>query len=688
MGADVKDLGLPPGFELDDEEIDIPDGFTLDDTPEPMPQKKPLTMRGLMDGTATPQLNENPTGGSRWAGLTQRAAVQAIPSAVMGLPALMVDANSSATNLLRKGYNAVAPSLGLEQTAYEQPFGTTKAVADLGVNAADAIGLPQPKTPGERMFVNVGTAGLSAFGGANLAARGGSALARAGSTGNAAYDMTARALTNLGDDTGLQVAGAIGGTMGTEAGENMRLGPIATMAMGVMGSITPGGAANVAKRAGGATMSLARPFTQEGREIIIGDVLNRKATNPTMAQARMATAQPIVPGSQPTIAQVSQDPGLIGLEKGLRNTLDAKNMTFAQRDSEQNLARQHYLDTMITPSQPVPDGIPAQRGTLEYAQQKRQNTIETNMEPAFAGGRQAEFGELQPIFSTIDRIRSNPRIGPRKDVQDAIAFAESRFNQPNVDIRNPETLYAIRKDLAFARDGKYNSEKSNLALARGEIAQVIRSVDDVIDSAAPGYRRYMDLYAKRSLPLDQQDQLRTLRDKGQSGISDMGTGVPVLEAGKFNKQFQSLLANGALRDTFRGDNAQRNYQHLVDKIGRVARDLDRGAAIRSPTIKAAGSDTMQNHSVAMIIGQMLGNNIVDTAVGKAAQTTLKPLSWIYQLPDEAMGNMLLEVAKDPNEAARLMRKASRYEIRLTAEALRKAAEKQGYGNVLYGQGEQ
>lgn len=681
---------LPDGRRLEfpddasDDEIDA----IVNEAPAEPTGGKNLTMAGLMDGSAIPQPNRNPSTSQQYAGLAQRAAVQAAPSAVLGLPALMVDANSAATNLLRKGYNAIAPKLGLEQTAYEQPFATSKAVADLGVDAADAIGLPKPQTKGQQIATNIATAGLSAFGGAGLASRAGRALASTGTTGNTAYDMTARALGDLGEQRALQAAGAVGGTMATEAGENMRLGPVATMALGVMGSLAPGGAAGIAKRAGGAGMSLARPFTQEGREIIIGDLLNRKATNPTMAQARMGASQELIPGSQPTIAQVSQDPGLIGLEKGLRNTLDAKNMTFAQRDSEQNLARQQYLDRMIMPSQPVAEGVQPQRGTLQYAQDKRASTIENNMEPAFAGGRPAEYPELQSIFGTIDRIKSNPRIGPRKDVQDALAFVEGRFNQPNVDIRNPETLYAIRKDLAYARDGKYNSDKSNLALARGELGQVIKSVDDVIDQAAPGYRRYMDLYAKRSIPLNQQEELANLKAKGQSQVSDMGTGVPVLEAGKFNAQFQKMLASGALRDTFKGDNAERNFQHLVDRIGRVARDLDRGAAVRSPTIKAAGSDTMQNQSVAMIIGQMLGNNIVDTAMGKAAQTTLKPLSWIYQLPDEAMGNMLLEVAKDPREASRLMRKASRYEIKLTAEALRKAAEKQGYGNFIYGQGQQ
>ncbi len=56
--------------------------------------------------------------------------------------------------------------------------------------------------------------------------------------------------------------------------------------------------------------NLASPLLNSAQRGIAGDVLNKMSTNPTAALARLKSSREIVPGSAPTTAQASGDPGL------------------------------------------------------------------------------------------------------------------------------------------------------------------------------------------------------------------------------------------------------------------------------------------------------------------------------------------------------------------------------------------
>lgn len=636
------------------------------------PYYQEAVKRGLIQGSSAPAQPENSFG--RNMGLAARSAVQAVPAAVLGLPALAADAYDSVNTLMRKGVNAVAG------TNYPpvQPFRNSRNVADLGRAAADSLSLPKPETKMEQGLTDIGTAGLSALGGAGVARMGSGALGTGASEANGiaagAMNTLRRIMQGMAEQPVLQTAGAVGGAAATDFAKNAQLSPAATLGVGMVGSIAPGGAATVGQRGTNLVRGLAAPFTNPGREVVAGMALNRLATDRNMAPFRMDAAKELVPGSRPTMAQVSQDPGLISAEKTIGQTLDPSGLLM-QRRSDQNAARQGALGDLVMPSRPVSEGAKPQRGTLEYAQNKRNGTIDQYMEPAFKGAGSAN---VEPIFGTINSIRSNPRLAPRKDVQDALSFVESRLTQDGVDVTNPESLYAIRKDVSDAIAGKYNSDKSNLALAQGQLLDVRKSIDAAIEAAAPGYQRYMDLYRKRSIPLNQQEELQRLRDGAQDAISDPATGLRILSPAKFQRTFEKAVASGALRDAKVSD-------RQLETLQNIAADLDRGAAINSGTIRSAGSDTMRNFSVAAVIGRVIGDNFTDTASGRALQSIATPLRWMYQVPDERIGQILVEASLDPKLASRLMRNASKYEVEFIANELAKRAAAQTAGQTVYGQ---
>lgn len=621
----------------------------------------------------------------RGSGMVGRALTQAIPSAILGLPALAMDAVDSVRNIGPSIYNAFADNKA--QTV--EPFQHSRAVADLGVQAADTLGLPKPETKMGQGLLNIGTAALSAGGGAGFAGSGARLL---GAAPTAARTL----LGGLSEAPAMQAAGAGGSVLATDlAREGGVKNPLGLLAIGMVGGAGPGSMATLGERAAGGAGQLFAPFrsANEGsflpsisREVIAGKTLNKLATTPGLTPQIMDASAPILPGSYPTISQASRDPGLMSAESGIRSALDNGQITsgrFAQRNSEQNTARNDALDQITMPSQPVPEGGAPQRGTLQYAQAKRDAAVDQNKNTAFEGAAAFGLGDTSPVLSRIQAIRSSPQAGPRKAVQDAMNFAEERLTQPGVNLNDPETLYSIRKDLGLARDGKYNTDKSDLRLAKGELQTVIGTLDNVIDSAAPGYRRYMDLYRKRSIPLDQQEAITGLRDRGRVSVSDHTTAepTPILTMGKFGVQARKAIASGALG---RGPGNGNLSDSQLNTIISVTNDLDRGAAATASTIRPAGSDTFKNLSIANVIGRIAGDQFPDTSLGQMSQTIAKPLSWLYTLPDEKIGQLLVEASLDPQLAGRLMRQASAHEIQSISTELAHRAAQQARGAGVYG----
>lgn len=605
----------------------------------------------------------------RQAGLGARGLTEGIA----GIPLMIGDAANATLNIVIGGLNA----LGVQAPKLASASGSFS-------NALTAAGLPKPETAAER----IAGIGAGAIGGAGLARAGANAIAAVPRVGT--NDLLGQAAQFFADAPSLQVAGAMGGAAATEAGRSGGVeNPAALAGLGILGSVAPGSATSTAQRLGAGAAQLAAPFRSVGengvlpgisRDVIAGKVLNKLSTTPGITPQVMDAATPIVPGSNPTIAQVSRDPGLISAESGIRASLDNGQATsgrIAQRMTEQNTARQEALDRITLPSQPVPEGGTPQRGTLEYAEAKRDRAVTENRARAF---RNAGVADRTPALSAIDNVLSGPT-GAKKDVQEAMTFARERLSQENVNLSDPETLYAIRQDLAEARNGKYNADKPSLRLAKGELQTVIGELDNVIDAAAPGYRKYLDLYSKRSRPLNQQEALRDLRgERGQLSASDQVSGERILSLGKYGTAVRKAIASGALgRGIGNGGLSDAQMRTVIS----VVEDLDRGAAGTAATVKPAGSDTFKNLSIANVIGRMMGDNFPDTPAGQAVQAFTKPLGWLYSTPDEKVGQLLVEAVLDPRLAARLQRQATRYEVQSIANELAQRAAQQAKGAAAY-----
>lgn len=535
-------------------------------------------------------------------------------------------------------------------------------------SAMTRMGLPEPATSSERVMQDIVRAGTSAAG----SARGAGVMAEnilrgAGMRGapviGPAAPIPAQVMETLARYPAQQVAGA---AMAGGAGGALREAEASPLAQigGAMaaGMVAPGGPRLPATaRALEAPGALVKPFTETGREIIVGNVLRRLATTPEATAARLAAAEPLVPGVQPTTAAAARDPGLAAAETAIR-ALDQSGAFPARLSANQQAILEAYRRLSGRP------------GSIERAEAKRAEITGPMRREAFeavtVSPETFQSGITLTVSKAIDNIRNSP-VGARQDVETAMNWATSRIAKA----RTPMELYEVRKDLTAAMQGKYNQEVPSLRLAKGQLSDVVREVDSVIEASAPGFRAYMDKFSKMSQPIDQMRVLQDIERRVTTGQPNLLTGEPVIAAGSLRRQLATRVDEiGAELSPA----AQRKLDNIVEEI-------NRGMAATAPGVKPPGSNTFQNMSMGNLIGRVFSESL---ATDTTLRTMTRPLDFLYRLPDQQIQQLLVEAMLDPKLAALMMGKANMMRVEPLAKSLRQKAEQLGFGAAIGAAGTQ
>jgi hypothetical protein len=566
---------------------------------------------------------------TRQAGLSVRPMAQSVLTAGGMLP-LVVD---PAVNFLNLAAGTNLPTM-------------TQAVP----RTLTAMGFPEPQTAEERVAQDISTAGYGVGGVANLARQ-----ALPAATSVQAQEFLKMLATN-------PRAQASAATASTAAAGALREGgapPYAQMGGAlVTGMVAPGSGTSRAllnKPVVAPVSSMVQPFTQEGRQTIIGSLLNKLSTDPTRAQQNLANAVPLVPGVRPTTAATAFDPGLASAETAIR-ALDESG-AFATRLSAN---QQALLDAYRR--------ISGKPGSVPKAEAKRTEVTKELREQAFAGvtvdPATFQSGVNLVVNKAINNVMASP-VGVRMDVENAMKWATDRVAKA----KTPMELYEIRKDLAGAVQGKYNQENPSLRLAAGQLKDVIKAVDDVIDASAPGFKTYMDKYSKMSGPIDQMKMLQEIERRVTTGQPNLMTGEPVLAAGSLRRQLATKADELDLKLSIP---AQTRLDNIIDEI-------NRGMAATAPGVKAPGSDTFKNMSMGNLIGRVFSESM---ASNTTLRTMTRPLDFLYKLPDQQIQQLLVEAMLDPKLAAIMMSKANMMKVQPLATSLREKANQLGFGAAI------
>ena len=564
---------------------------------------------------------------ARQAGLAVRPMAQAALTAG-GLLPMVVD---PLVNLYNLATGSQAPTM-------------TQAVGQ----TLNRVGFPQPRTAQERIVQDVSQAGYGVGGLANLAARAapmvtstvGQGVTQMLATNPRAQSSAALAATAAGGllregkfSPGVQLAGALGA-----------------------GMLAPGGPTlSTTQRALAAPSAIVKPFTREGREVMVGNVLRSVATDPDRAIANLQQAQSTVPGLRVTTAAGARDPGLAAAETPIR-ALDQSGAFPSVLSANQ----QALMDSFRRLS-----GRP---GSIESAEAKRSSITAPMRESAFAN---AQPVSVEPIAAAIQGITSNPAT-QRQTVDQAMGYVSSllaRRVDPETGTINPMALYSVRKDITDAMAGKLSGDLANLRLARGQLADLLPVIDSTIEAGAPGFNRYMQQFAKSSSAIDQMRLLQGIESRVITGQPNLMTGEPVLAASALRRQ---LAAKSEEIGAQLSPAAQRRLDNIINEI-------NRGQAATAPGVKAPGSNTFQNMSMGNLIGRVFSESLADNTT---LRTMTRPLDFLYKLPDQQIQQLLVEAMLDPQLAAQMMSKASIMKVEPLAKSLRNKAEQLGFGSII------
>lgn len=568
------------------------------------------------DAPSAPASRQQPEKKTDW--LRQIALMgRAAGEGVVGAFAAPNDLGAMMGNLMRKGINkGLGTNLPMEQTFAEK---FSNAMSDAGAYT--------PETSGEQL-ASAGVRGVTG------ALTGGAGLGQ---------------INSLGSGVRMATAGATGG-MASEGARQAGAGPGWQFAAGLAGGLAPSMGEELVRLGTRTVANVARPMTTAGQQKIAGQILANQADDPVAAAARLDAARPVVPGSLRTTGEASQDIGLLALEKGVRGKNPAP---FGTRLSEQNAARQNeLLDLGGTPADIA--AAKAARDAVTAPMREAALTVPKGAAP------------VAEVHKAIDDILASP-VGKRETIAKSLQWAKGQIG----DETNPAALYEIRKDLQLAQMGKLQPSNPNapnastLSLARGQLGDVISSLDDAIERAAPGFKAYLARYKDMSKPIDQMKIVQEIQRRAELTSADVTTGQNFIGNAGFSRALDAAVAKSGAKLT----------PAQTQRLEAIRTDLQYGQAINSPLVKAPGSDTFQNLSIAQVIGTGSTNS------HPMLRALAKPLDWIYKLggTDEQINNILTDAMLDPKLAASMLRKATPKSVQTFSEALRMRSLQSGGG---------
>lgn len=449
----------------------------------------------------------------------------------------------------------------------------------------------------------------------------------------------------------LQPSASTGETIGNVAGGAVT-GPAALLGGRAAGALYQGGKAAL------------EPLFQGGQQRVAARTLQAFAGSPEAAQQAATSVQnapAMLPGIQPTTAELANNAGLAQLERTLRN-----NPEYLNALTERNQANRATMtgalqdlggtDAQLNASQQARTAMTgrtyqqAGNAQIEGNDQLTQLLQRPSMQQALRRAQQlaAERGEPLVSGQDIPEHLANPSLDDGSGV--TVPAQHQIFSG-----RGVQYLKMGLNDIADTAEQRGMGAHENAALTqtRGDLQRWITQ-------NAPDLRQADEQYATLSQPINQMQVGRALQDRLIPALGDFGNNTR-LTAGSYaqglrNGDRLAAAATGqpgsTLADTLSPDQ-MRTVTQVAEQLGRRANADELGRAV--------GSNTGQNVVSQNVLRQFLGPLGLPQSVGERAaqntlaQSVLRPLQFVGQLGEQRVMNILAQAALNPQTAARLLR---------------------------------
>jgi len=405
-----------------------------------------------------------------------------------------------------------------------------------------------------------------------------------------------------------------------------------TVMGGVFGAAVPAAIATARM----AKSALIDPFTKGGQEGIAGRVLSRFATNKDAAVNAARNPAQIVPGSRPTLAEATLDPGLATLQTTLRSAdpVMAKG-ALIQRGQENSAARLASLRA-----------ISGTAKDLSEAEAKRAAVAGQLYEKAFDTGFDA--AKVTPsVQKNIETLLKRPSIGNVR------AKAIELAKEQGIELTDETSLIGLHYS-KLALDDLIGAAKGNEQRALlGTKELLVNTMDEL----SPLYKAARKTFESMSKPVNTMQVGQRLYDKSTRALME-GTEAQKLYGDKFANLLRDEIQTVKNATGFRGNKGLRSVMTdpEIKALNAIKKDLAREAQA-SGLGAAAGSPTAQNLVGRDILEQIagpvglprgwMGSSLVENFLSR-------PLSLLNGVPERNIRGLLADAMVNPAYGAALM----------------------------------
>lgn len=536
----------------------------------------------------------------------------------------------------------ISTGINMPQGLSRVTAGAGKAFTDMGRGIGQLVGAVDRKDVDEArkydaplMATDTGLAGDIAgnvFGYGPLAALPGAASI----AGSGAIGALTGAMQPVGEDDSRLVNAAIGGGVGA-------LVPAAF------------GTARAIKAAA------IDPFTKSGKQKLAAEVLRKAAQNPDMAAERMAAAQGVTPGFNPTAGQAARDSGISSLESAAK----AKNpVQFSETQAAQR-------DALVGALRKVA-GSPEAKAAAFDAREQATNPLYDLAKKTTVQGDDA-LSALLNRPSMIAAQNKAQNLAAERGESFSLAQGAKDVPSPNGILDQngmPIVTQAVEQQPAYLGSGLHDL-KMGLDDAIGnpglgglqgaERSAAINTKKEFlkwVEQKIPAYGEARTQYSELSKPINQMDIGKALYEKFVPALADTG-GEPFESTAK--AYAKALRGGDDLAADVTGMQSAKLAEIMSPEQMTALQGVAQDSASQSASnIGGASNKDLLNNIVSSHIKDQVGG--IPSALIKAGEFVSSPFragqsasKGIYSGPDEAINKLIVEFLRNPQEAAVHMR---------------------------------
>lgn len=532
-------------------------------------------------------------------------------------------------NWLVNDADAGRAKLAAELAPYKEANPLTAGAGEIGGNVIATLPVGGALAGGVR-------AAAPALARAGVSAPAAEALATAVQTGGFRTGLPAAAtLAGRAANAGLRAAGgAVTGGTAAALVDPQQAGSGAAIGAALPGTL--GLAGKAARYSGNALRSLIQPLTQDGQRSIAAGIINKFGQGGPMA---IDTAE-LIPGSLPTLAEASNNAGIAGLQRTVRNMAPENTNLFVDRERANAAARLAAFDN-----------IAGDQAAIKLAMQERDQAADALYGQAFAAEdmRQAlaaeSLAQRAPFsgvgLSGAPEDLATPglralmaRPGFKAAADQAKRLAADNGNPLTDPTQSLRGLHYVKQALDDALNpGAATSMGRNASAA---VMGMRNRLADELSQVSPLYQAGRQVYADMSKPINAMEALQALN------LTDAAGNMTLANTQRGLRTLERLRAAPGI------DPAKSITPEQMSVVAALRDDLLRQNSLGAG--KAAESTTFQNLSTNNILANLLPGRLGALAQQKIGTPVAQLGQLLYSKSNDAIKNQLVDLLLNPEVA--------------------------------------